>query len=236
MPSTPKHYAQKLHLLEALRDARPGDPLPTERELAEHWGTSRTTIRQALSALEAEGRILREQGRGTFVAPLPIMHVRSLTSLSEDFGEEPLDSRVLGIVETAVGGDPERDIAAALGLDAGSPVTRVERVRLHEATPLAHEIAHLPGTYPGLAGALAVHGSLYATLLDEYGIDLDSVDDEIGTALAGPEDAERLGVAVGHPLLLVERVARSADGLAREFTRSRFRGDRFRFVAHGQRP
>lgn len=47
----------------------PGGRLPTERALAERSGESRTTVRRALGILEAEGRIVRHIGRGTFVAP-----------------------------------------------------------------------------------------------------------------------------------------------------------------------
>jgi DNA-binding FadR family transcriptional regulator len=47
----------------------PGDRLPTEREIAEQCGATRTVVRRALARLEAEGRIIRHVGRGTFVAP-----------------------------------------------------------------------------------------------------------------------------------------------------------------------
>jgi DNA-binding FadR family transcriptional regulator len=47
----------------------PGDRLPTEREIAERCGATRTAVRRALARLEAEGRIIRHVGRGTFVAP-----------------------------------------------------------------------------------------------------------------------------------------------------------------------
>lgn len=47
----------------------PGSKLPTEREFAQRSGQSRTTVRRALKALEAQGRIVRHVGRGTFLAP-----------------------------------------------------------------------------------------------------------------------------------------------------------------------
>lgn len=50
--------------------ARPGSRLPTERELAERLGVTRTAVRHALAILEAEGRVSREVGRGTFVREL----------------------------------------------------------------------------------------------------------------------------------------------------------------------
>jgi DNA-binding FadR family transcriptional regulator len=53
----------------AEHDIRPGGRLPTERDLAQRSGQSRTVVRRALGILEAEGRIVRHIGRGTFLAP-----------------------------------------------------------------------------------------------------------------------------------------------------------------------
>lgn len=52
----------------AARGLGPGGRLPTEREFALRSGESRTTVRHALEALEAEGRVVRHVGRGTFIA------------------------------------------------------------------------------------------------------------------------------------------------------------------------
>src|SRR3984893_9086380 len=45
----------------------PGSRLPTERQLALDLGASRSSVRHALAVLQAEGRISREVGRGTFL-------------------------------------------------------------------------------------------------------------------------------------------------------------------------
>lgn len=227
MTNAPKYYTQKLRILELIDGAHPGDPLPTERELAERFGTSRTTIRQALTELVMEGRVERTQGRGTFVAAPPPIVVRQLTSFSEDVAGLRLDSAVLGISE----GPADAETAAALELAPGDTVTRIDRVRRSDGAPLARETAHLPGAYPGIGRELAARGSLYRTMREVYGVALGSADDEIGTELADPTEAELLGIEVGQPLLVVRRTARSADGAPVEFTRSAFRGDRFRYRA-----
>lgn len=65
--------ALRQHLLARLGsgELQPGDRLPTERELSETFGSGRATIRRTLAALEAEGVLTREVGRGTFVRAVP---------------------------------------------------------------------------------------------------------------------------------------------------------------------
>ena len=223
----PKYYRQKVRILELIEGEAPGVMLPTERELAERFDTSRTTVRQALAELVAEGRLDRVQGRGTFVAEPKIVHVRQLTSFSEDLAGQSTDSVVLGLHGEAA--SPE--VAAKLGLDAGAPVYRLERVRRAGSEPLAHETAYIPGFLPDLEREFSRRGSLYETLRDAYDQRVIGADDEVETALASPVEAEILATEVGLPLLVIHRTAWNGDGIVLEWTRSVFRGDRFRFHA-----
>jgi GntR family transcriptional regulator len=62
-----------------------GDRLPTERELQDHYGVSRATVRSALDLLERQGFIVRTQGVGTLVARTKIEpDMSQLTSFTED--------------------------------------------------------------------------------------------------------------------------------------------------------
>lgn len=228
-PATPKYYLLKTEVLGLIAGLQPGTLIPTERALAEQYGTSRTTVRQAISELVAEGRLGRIQGHGTFVAPPKVTHVRQLTSFSEDARTQGLrpDSTTiaLGVVRS------DADVAAHLGLNQGAPATRLERIRLIEGEPLAHEVAWLPGKLLRFKSNLAKAGSLYTVLADVYGVRIADVEDTVETSLAGPEDVRLLGIEMGAPLLVVHRLARDAGGAPVEWTRSAFRGDRFRFVS-----
>lgn len=225
----PKYYVLKTEVLALIADMTPGTLIPAERALAESYKTSRTTVRQAISELVAEGRLGRVQGHGTFVAPPKITHVRQLTSFSDDAisqGRRP-DSKLLAL--SVVEADAE--VAARLGLPPGAAVTRLERLRLIDGQALAHEVAFLPGRLPRFSAKLARAGSLYSVLVAEYGMTISEVEDTVETALAAPEDVRLLGIEMGAPMLVVHRLARDAAGKAVEWTRSSFRGDRFRFVS-----
>ena len=225
----PKYYRVKRAILALIDDLPVGSALPTEREFAERFDTSRTTVRQAIAELVVEGRLERTQGRGTFVSQPKLMQVRQATSFSQDLAAEGWSpgSRILAVsVEAAT-----EDMAGPLRVDVGQPVQRVERLRTRGDEVIAHEVAHLPGVFPGLAEELAARGSLYRTLDEAYGRVVDAVEDSVETTLADPVAADLLGVDTGLPLLLVHRTAWDAQGQPVEGTRSLFRGDRFRFVA-----
>lgn len=225
----PKYYRVKRAILALIDDLPVGTALPTEREFAEQFDTSRTTVRQAIAELVIEGRLQRTQGRGTFVSQPKLMQVRLATSFSQDLADEGWSpgSRILAVSVVAA----TEEMAGPLRVELGAPVQLVERLRTRGDEVIAHEVAHLPGVFPGLAEELAARGSLYRTLDEAYGRVVDAVEDSVETTLADPVSADLLGVDTGLPLLLVHRTAWDRDGQPVEWTRSLFRGDRFRFVA-----
>ena len=173
MLKVPKYYQVKSQILELIAGLAPGSPVPTERELAERFGTSRTTVRQAIAELVVDGRLERTQGRGTFVAEPKLMQVRQLTSFSQDLQEEGWQpgSVLLGITERPA----DEQVARHLGIDPGASFHRVERLRTAGDEPIAHEIAHLPGPLPDLGNELQWRGSLYRTLREVFGIEIAAV-------------------------------------------------------------
>lgn len=228
----PKYYRIKEAILALIGDLQPGAALPTERELAVRYDTSRTTVRQAIAELVVDGKLVRTQGSGTFVAQPKMMRVRPLSSFSQDLaldGWHP-GSVVREISQIAA----DDELAEHLGVPPGTPVQRVERLRTAFDEPIAHEVAYLPRPLPGLAEQLAEHGSLYRTLREEYGMVVTTVEDIIETVLADPMTADLLGVETGLPMMLTRRTAWDAEGKLVEWTESRFRGDRFRYMSRQQ--
>lgn len=226
----PKYYLVKSEILDLIAGLEPGTAVPTERDLASRFGTSRTTVRQAISELVVDGKLVRTQGSGTFVAQPKLMVVRPLTSFSQDLstdGGRP-GSVVLDI--SAVPADAEA--AERLQVEPGALVQRVDRLRTAGGEPIAHEVAMLPRVLPGLADQLTDGGSLYRTLREHYGQSIVTAEDTVETVLADPITADLLEVDTGLPLLLIHRTAWDASGATVEWSACKFRGDRFRFVSH----
>lgn len=228
----PLYYQIRTRLLEAIENGqlRPGDRVPSERELTERFSVSRMTARQALSELENQGYLHRVQGKGTFVAtPKLEQPLVGLTSFTEEMrlrGLEP-GAEVLAVGEVPAG----KKAARALGVSETASVVRLERLRLAGGVPMALETAHIPvHLCPGLANADFHNQSLYRIMQERFGIRLVKAAQSLEAVPANAYESEILRVREGTPLLLLERVARDGDDKPVEFVRSLYRGDRYRFI------
>ena len=168
----PLHHQVYLDLRAAM-DAgewRPGDRLPTERDLASRYGCSLITVRRALGELTREQRLERTRGRGTFVLRPRIDRdfagERSFTEEMQDRGLDPSTRLVAARPESA-----GEAVANALGLELGSPTLYLERLRMADGEPLLLEQVHLPAErFPGLLASDLERGSLYDLLTERYGV------------------------------------------------------------------
>ncbi len=229
--SEPKYYAVKRHLLEFIGSLEPGAAVPTERELAAEMRTSRTTVRQALTELVVEGRLVRRQGSGTYVAEPKItwpLYLASFTEQVKASGFTP-SAEVLATQRIAA----TAELAHALWLPARAPVYRIERLRFADAFPVAVETSWLPAErFPGLTRQIRAHASLHATLGELYDTRLHTGEEWIETAPATPREAAPLRVDVGTPMLIVSRQNFDSAGVPVELGRTWFRSDRITLVTH----
>jgi GntR family transcriptional regulator len=230
----PKYYQVKKQLLDLTSSMEPGSPVPPERELARQYETSRTTVRQALAELVVEGRLLRMQGKGTFVAKPKVAQVLELASYTEGMRQHGLhpQTRILDIGYVTA----DDHLANLLGIRTGGRVLRLHRLRLADGEPMSIDTSHLPARrFPGLRKQLERHASLYETLRTDYGIHLAEAEETIETVLADPHDAQLLAVDPGIPLLLLSRHAIDSTGEPVEWAQSWYRGDRYKFVTRLKR-
>ncbi len=210
---------------------KPGQLVPSERELCAQYRVSRITVRQALAELVNAGRLVRDQGRGTFIAPPRLeQRLTRLTSFTQDMqarGKKP-SSRILRF-ET-IPAPPA--VARILRLSSGSNVLLLERLRLTDGEPMAIETAYLPPEKcPGLDAKSLEGRSLYRTLTEKYDIVPVRAEQQLEAVACPAPEAKLLGIRKASPVLHIHRTTYSRDGQPFEHVESFYRGDKYVFHA-----
>lgn len=214
---------------------RPGDQLPSERELMQHAGISRATVRQALSALVHEGLLEKVHGRGTFVQktrfeqPLTILYSFSeqLKSLGVTLEDELLE-------RSRVPASPE--LARRLEVPVDAPLIYIKRLRCVGRIPLMVSIAYIPYELcPDLLSA-PFEGSLYMQLTYHYNLPILSATDRLEAVPADTTISALLNVPRRTPLMFVERTAYTTNDVVLHIGFNYIRGDMcsFRSDMHRQ--
>ncbi len=203
---------------------KPGDKIPSERELCERFDVSRMTVRQAIQALVNEGVLERQQGRGTFVAEEKMDLQLRLTSFAQEMrmrGMVP-STEVLSAAEEI----PPRSIASSLGIGEGEYGYHLIRLRYANDIPMALEdlwipVALLPGFFTpappeGIYVELAQRG-----FLPTWG------EDNIESVNLDGDTAARLDVPKGSAgLKIMRRTFSNETPVA--WSVSYYRGDRYK--------
>ncbi|MCZ0731650.1 GntR family transcriptional regulator [Mycolicibacterium iranicum] len=213
----------------------PGTKLGSERELADRYHTSRSSLRQVLAALEEAGLIDRMIGRagGIFIS-----HAQVQRSLSDVVGVPAFlasqgyvaGTRVLSTKICA----PDSTSQKALGLTSDDFVIEIQRVRLADGSPISLELAQFPAdAFPGLLEQ-QLGGSLYEILESQYGLVAARADERIEAVNATGEEANLLGIKPKSALLLITRITYDQHDTPCEFSRDLFRGDRTRLAVTAQ--
>ncbi len=225
-----------IQVMDALKEAieegsyAPGDQLPGEPELCRLFDVSRTVIRQAFKELEFEGLIVREKGKGTFIAEPKIEEslFQELTGFYQDMTAKGhrLVSEVLKQEVIPAG----KKIASFLQIEANTPVIQIDRLRFVDDEPIVLVTTYLPYSLcPALTDVDLRSQSLYSFLEKEYGIVLERGHRTLEAVPAKEYEAELLQVSKGAPLILLHSVSFLADGTPIEYYHALHRGDRSRF-------
>ncbi|MEO8594709.1 MAG: GntR family transcriptional regulator [Candidatus Solibacter sp.] len=224
-------YHQLQNILKAEIESRKwqaDEQLPNETKIAERFGVSKITVRQALQNLAELGYIRREHGRGTFVSRRKFDDgPRELTSFTEEMRRHDLtsSSRILrqGVsVADAL-------VADTLQVPAGSPVFVLKRVRIAGSESMSLQTAHIPAAFvPAIK--MTDTASLYEVLQKQYHLYPARARETYFAAASDAEAAELLGIPEGSPVFAVERVTLLPNERPFEFVRSVVRGDRYTIV------
>jgi len=204
-------YLQIKGLLEKsleAREWRPGEAIPSEIELASRFGVAQGTVRKAIEALAADNLVVRRQGKGTYVATHTEEHTpqfRFLHIRRNDGEAEYPASRLLDVRRAKA----SVEVARLLELRPGDAVILLRRVLEYAATPTIFDEITLPAAlFRGLTKAKydAYRGSMYGFFETQFGVRMLKAQEKLRAVAADQTAAAMLRVAIGTPLLAVDRV------------------------------
>jgi GntR family transcriptional regulator len=229
----PRYYQLKEILERRLQSGefQPGDQFPTDEHLCLEYSLSRGTVRRAVDMLVEEGRLCREQGRGTFVLTPPLIPMFfRLASFDEEMrqrGRVPstqlLHLKVIPATEK---------IAADLMLSPGEEVIEIARLRLADGQPMAYETRYLAHKMcPGLVQEDLENQSIHNLLIDKYNIPLIRARHTIEAHPLTDREIELLQAPQGSAGFFVSRITYTLHDCPVTLYHIIYRGDEYRFSA-----
>ncbi|MGB4073991.1 phosphonate metabolism transcriptional regulator PhnF [Pseudomonas sp.] len=213
-------------LRDELQRMSPGDYLPAEVQLAARFAVNRHTLRRAVDELVLEGRLLRQQGKGTRVLAKPLVYPMqagsaysaSLSALGQQVEAQLLERRL------RQASFEERE---HLQLDGGAQLLELSTLRLIEGQPVSL-IRHAFSTV--YADLLADYqGGSLRQYLTARELPLSRTFSLIGARLPSRDEAARLLMPRHAPLLSVQTLSCDLAGRPVELSLSTSRADRFQF-------
>lgn len=208
----------------------PGVRLPNEEELVERYAVSRTTVRQTIQNLVRRGLVEIRRGKGTFVLEPKITQdltnltgfVEDMQSLGRNASARLLDKQTVPATES---------VARQLAIATGTPVVRIQRVRLADDSPLSFDETWLPREI----GERILENDLetepiFSLLEQKYDTPLVEAEYRLEAVAADATVARALGVALGSPTFLIERTSYTTGRQPVDYEKLYYRGDQIRFV------
>lgn len=206
--------------------------LPTEEQLAGHYGVSVLTMRQALKELEDEGLITRHRRRGTFIEPSaqrgsPVRLLGSVDAIVAQQSGMSTQLLAHGTAPVPVSGELAEHFPDL------TEVATYHRLRSDEKTGEPTNHAH-NFIRPELAERVDLDDlarwPMTKVLRDVVGVRISRITDTVEATLADPETARLLEVPLLSPILHYTGITYGEDGRALDVARIHYRGDRFSFT------
>jgi len=201
--------------------------LPPEMKLAERYGVNRHTVRSAIAALEQEGVLRSEQGRGTFIRRRKRLSypIGKRTRFSAGLGNQAGSTRTR-LLESRE--EPASEaVAEALGMTPGDTVIRLDTVSEADGVPVSRATSWFDaGRFTGIGDAFEEHASITRSLAACGVQDYVRKSTVIEARHASSEDTELLGLSAGAIVLVTRAVNAEANGNPIQYAESRFAADR----------
>ena len=187
---------------------KPGEAIPSEARLAEQFNVSIGTVRKAIDELVAEKILLRQQGRGTFVAT----HTEDRTLfyffhiVGKDGSKELPVSEMLSFGKTKAGTED----GAALGITRGARIFHIRNLLKLAGKPVIYDEISIPAAlFPDLDEEIfgKRDGTIYGLYQARYGINVIRISERLAAANPPSRVATLLRMRAGAPALVIRRIA-----------------------------
>lgn len=224
-------YAQLEDVLRAAiinREWEVNTAIPSEVELSKNYNLSRMTVRSVITTLVNEGLLYRVQGKGTFIAE-PKIATRSLAymGIREQLEEMGYETSTQLVSFSQIRADAY--LSGVFSIQSGEPIQYIERVRSIKDDPISIHRSYIPARLcPGLTDEHMETEQLCVIMEREYGLKADRVSESLSAILANEREADMLLVEPRHPLLMLEDINRTNAGVAFEYSKVLFRGDKIK--------
>lgn len=229
----PYYYQIKENLKYLIEEKKlaEGERIPSEMELCQAYGVSRTVVRQALNELASEGLIIKSKGKGTFVARPKIIGslMQNIHGFHKDMTRKDLTikNKVLEFSVIKAG----KKVSDKLQLKPGLEIFKLVRLRFINNEPIVYVTSYIPHSFcPNLLNEDFSKQSLYNTLEEKYGLEIASSHRNIEAVSAPEEISALMGIEKKAPLLLLGSISYLKNGLAVEYFEAFHRGDRSGFA------
>ena len=210
-----------------------GEKLPSERDMCEMWGISRSALRSAIRHLTTMHVLESRQGSGTYVAPArPISYsgVGKVMGFSDNVRSSGHTPSSLVVSQGACAADAH--VAKKMGVDVGHAVFKLVRLRRVDGLPCMLETSMVnTDVCPGIASHDFSGESLFDVIRDGYCLDIAHGWDSLSISRLDEWEADLLGGKPGASVLFQQGVSRDGDGRCIEYYKSVIRPDRYTFVS-----
>jgi GntR family trehalose operon transcriptional repressor len=214
---------------------KPRTKLPSENELVEQYDTSRETIRKALNMLSQNGYIQKIRGKGSVVLDVskydfPISGLVSFKEIAQRMGK-PWNTIVyeFGLVK------PDDDIAHELHVNGKDKVWKVIRAREMDGERIILDKDFFNKKFVPHLSKEICEGSIYEYLEHEVGLKISFAKKEIFVTEPTEEDRRYLDLLDYNHIVVVKNYVYLEDANLFQYTESRHRLDKFRFVDFARR-
>ena len=186
-----------------------GGFLPPEPELMSLYGVSRITLRRAIGELCKDGRLLRQQGRGTVVMPAKVR--QTLVSLSGF--SETMDGLGRKAGHRILSRQDNPDAPLIRDRLRAKSLIRFDRLLEDNGRPMTLETLWFdPSCFPEVVDSVADGGSFFAALRDRAGIAPAHAERQIDVGLASSGEREILAINSAQPVYRIEKIVTDAAG------------------------